>query len=104
MALAVQERTRELGIRRALGASAHVLRRDVLGDALRTTILGSLVGLGVAMLGSRLLEPVLFGVQPGDPVTMGGVLLVILAMSLLAACAPVRQATRVDPRVALDGE
>ena len=104
MALAVQEQTRELGIRRALGASERVLRRDVLSDALGTTILGSVIGFGVAMFGSRLLEPLLFGVGPGDPVTMIGVFLVILVMSMLAAYAPVRHATRVDPRVALHGE
>jgi predicted permease len=104
MALAVQEQTRELGIRRALGASERVLRRDVLSDALRTTLLGSVTGLGVALFGSRLLEPLLFGVGPGDPVTMVGVFLVILAMSVLAAYAPVRHATRVDPRIALHGE
>jgi ABC-type antimicrobial peptide transport system permease subunit len=81
-----------------------VLRRDVLSDALRTTILGSVVGFGVALFGSRLLEPLLFEVGPGDPVTMAGVFLVIVAMSMLATYAPVRHAIRVDPRVALDGE
>jgi hypothetical protein len=73
----------------------------VLRDALRTMILGSIIGFGVALFGSRLLNPLLFGVGPGDPVTMAGVFLVILAMSMLAAYAPVRHATRVDPRVAL---
>ncbi len=104
MALAVQEQTRELGIRRALGASARVLRVDVLRDALRTTAAGALLGLGVAMLGSRLLAPLLFEVGPTDPVTVLGVSIVILGVSMLAAYVPLRRATSVDPRVVLQEE
>ncbi len=104
MALSVHEQTRELGIRRALGASERSLRRTVSSDALRTTLVGGLLGLAAALTMSRLLAPLLFQVSPADPVTALGVSVVIVAMSVLAAHVPVRRAMRIDPRVALEAE
>lgn len=104
VALAVDERTRELGIRRALGASEHALRRNVMRDALCTTSLGGVAGIAVAVLISRLLAPLLFEVSPVDPVTILGVSAVILATCFVACYVPVRRVTRIDPRVALQGE
>lgn len=101
MALAVRERTRELGIRTALGATAARLRRDVLRDALSTTVMGALAGLGVALLVSRLLVAMLFEVSPLDPVTLVAVCATLLAVSVIAAYLPARRATRLDPMRAL---
>ena len=104
MALAVRERTHELGVRRALGATAHRLRSDVLVDALRVTAAGTAAGLVVALLLSRLLAPLLFDVEPWDPSTVLGVCAMLLSVGLLAAYLPARRATGVDPTEALRGD
>ncbi|MEQ9401415.1 MAG: ADOP family duplicated permease [Longimicrobiales bacterium] len=104
MTLAVLERNREFGIRRALGASEGALRSGVLADALRTVATGGAVGLAVALPASRILAPLLFEVRPADPVTIAGVAAVMLAAGATAAYLPVRRATRVDPRVVLQGD
>ena len=101
MALAVRERTHELGVRRALGASAQRLRRDVLTDALALTVTGTGVGLGAALGLSRLLAPLLFEVAPWDTATTLGVCATLLGVGLLAAYLPARRATGVDPTEAL---
>ena len=103
MALAVRERVHDLGIRRALGATAARLRRDVLRDALTTTGAGAAVGLIIAMLVSRLLVALLFEVSPVDPITLVGVCGALLAVAVVAAQLPARRATRVDPVRALRG-
>ena len=101
MALAVRERTHELGVRKALGASAARLRRDVLGDALATTLAGTVAGVGAALLLARPLGPLLFEVGPADPGTLLGVCAVLLAVAAVAAYLPARRATRIDPMRAL---
>jgi len=101
MALAVRERTHELGVRRALGAPAHRLRWDVLNDAFAVTAAGAVVGLGVALFLSRLLAPLLFEVAPWDPATLIGVCATLLGVAALAAYLPARRATVVDPMHAL---
>ena len=101
VALAVQERTRELGVRRALGARSRELRAEVLGEALRTTAVGALVGLAFAAVAARALAGQLFEVGPADPVTVAGVSAVLLTVSIVAAWLPVRRATRIDALVAL---
>jgi putative ABC transport system permease protein len=100
-ALAVRERTHELGVRKALGASTHRLRRDVLGGALAVTAAGTAAGLGVAFVLSRLLAPLLFEVEPWDPATSLGVCAALLGVAVLAAYVPARRATAVDPVEAL---
>ena len=104
MSLAVQEETRDIGIRRALGASEYALSRRVLLDALRTTVLGGVVGLGAGLAASRFLAPLLFEVRPTDPITVLGVSAVMLCVTVAAAYLPIRRATRVDPLVALQAE
>ncbi|GMV05888.1 MAG: hypothetical protein AMXMBFR53_21650 [Gemmatimonadota bacterium] len=104
MALAVRERTHELGVRRALGASAWRLRRDVLAEAVGVTLAGTAVGLSIALLLSRLLTPLLFEVRPWDPATGVAVCAALLGVALLAAYVPARRATGVDPTRALRAE
>jgi predicted permease len=104
MAYSVSRRTREMGLRMALGARASEVRRHVLGQALRIALVGTGIGLVVAVPATRLVRSQLYGVQPTDPVTLGGVIVILAAAALLAAYAPARRATRVDPVVALRSE
>jgi putative ABC transport system permease protein len=94
-------RTREIGVRMALGADAGAIGRMVLGEGLQ--VIG--IGLGAGLLGSlvlsRFLQRLLFEVRPGDPVTLVAVCLVLAAAGLLACYLPARRAARVDPLVAL---
>ena len=104
MAYSVSRRTREMGLRMALGARASEIRRHVLGQALRIALVGTGIGLVAAVPATRLVRSQLYGVQPMDPVTLGGVIVILGAAALVAAYAPARRATRVDPVVALRSE
>jgi ABC-type antimicrobial peptide transport system permease subunit len=101
MAYSVSQRTREMGIRMALGAQ----RRKVLGMVVRQgTILamsGILLGIIMAVLVTRSLAIFLFGVSPFDPTTFGGVSLTLLVSGVAATYIPARRATQVDPLEAL---
>jgi ABC-type antimicrobial peptide transport system permease subunit len=97
MASAVREQTRELGIRMALGATAGRVRRDVLGRALGVTAVGAVVGVAGALASSRLFTSLLFEVSPTDPVTLGGVCVLLVGVGGAAAYLPARRATKVDP-------
>jgi predicted permease len=97
----VTRRTREIGIRMAVGAQAHNVVRLVLAKAVGLVAVGAAVGLAASVGVTRILKSVLFGVQAGDPVTLLAVS-ALLALVALAACyIPARRATRVDPLVAL---
>ncbi len=104
MASAVRERTRDLGVRMALGASPDRLPREVVTDALRVTGVGAVAGLALALLATRSLRALLFEVSPWDPLTLLGVCVLLLAVAVLAAYLPARRATRVDPVEALRAE
>jgi predicted permease len=104
MASAVRERTRDIGVRLALGATPERLRREVLVGALAVTTAGGVVGLCGALVSTRLLGALLFEVRPTDPATLVGVCIVLLAVSLTAAYLPARRATRIDPAQALRAE
>jgi putative ABC transport system permease protein len=104
VAYAVAQRTRDLGIRVALGAEARDVYRVVLGHGVKLTMLGLLIGVGAALLLARLARGVLFGVSSTDPVTFGSVAAILAAVALLASFIPARRATRVDPMVALREE
>ena len=104
LAYSVGTRTREFGIRIALGASPGTVVRRVMREALGTVLLGVAVGIAGALYLSRFLEALLFGVQPRDPLTLGAVAILFLAVAALACYVPARRATRVDPVVALRAE
>jgi putative ABC transport system permease protein len=95
----VAERTRELGIRLALGASPRSVTQLVVGQGARLTAVGLAVGLVLAVLFSRALSGLLFGVTATDPWTFAIVVAVLGAVGLIATWLPVRRATRVDPLV-----
>lgn len=101
VAYLVSLRTREIGVRMALGASASDVRWIVLRDAMRMMLAGVVPGVLVALGGGFLLRHVLFGVSPHDPLTYVAVPFVLVAVGLLATWMPARRAARIDPNVAL---
>jgi ABC-type antimicrobial peptide transport system permease subunit len=104
VAYAVVRRTRELGIRIALGASERQVMGLVLGRYLRLTALGLVLGLGLAAGAGRALAHLLSGVRPVDPLTYVAVVAVLGAVALLAILLPARRAARLPPSVALRAE
>jgi ABC-type antimicrobial peptide transport system permease subunit len=101
IAHSVSSRTREIGIRIAIGAGVRDVMWMVLKNGAAVTALGLAIGLPLAMLGSRLVRGLLFGVSPTDPVSLG-VSVVLLAVTALAAGLwPARRATKLDPAQAL---
>ncbi|HEX2190404.1 MAG TPA: ABC transporter permease [Longimicrobiaceae bacterium] len=104
MAAAVRQRTREIGIRLALGATAGEVRGAVLRQGMRLALLGCAVGIAGALLGTRALRSLLYGVSPTDPATFAAVAGLILASAALACWLPARRAARVDPVNALRAE
>ena len=97
----VAQRTRDIGIRMALGASQTQVLRDVLGLGLRLTGIGLLLGLLGAFLATRVLASLLYGVAPTDALTFTAVSVVLTVVALFASYLPARRATRVVPIVAL---
>ncbi|MEZ5320264.1 MAG: ABC transporter permease [Vicinamibacterales bacterium] len=104
MAFAVASRTREMGLRAALGADPARLRRLVLLQGLRLTGAGVGVGLLAALGVAQLVRSLLFGVSPADPVSFGLTAVGVLALGVAAGIQPARRAARVDPVVALRAE
>jgi putative ABC transport system permease protein len=100
----VAERTREIGVRTALGASRTRIAGLVLGQGLRLTALGVALGLAGAMLAGRAIAAMLFGVSPLDPLTYGGMIGLLGAIALLASWVPAWRAARVDPATTLREE
>ena len=97
----VAQRTREVGIRMALGAQTTDVLKLVVRDGLKLVVIGVLVGLGGAVILTRLMSTLLFGVTPTDSLTYGAVTLVLIGVALAACYIPARRATKVDPLVAL---
>jgi predicted permease len=97
----VARRTRELGIRAALGAGVNDVLGLVLGEGLRLTIVGIGVGLALALALGRVVEALLFGASPRDPVVFGAVTATLIVAAALATALPAWRAARVDPMTAL---
>jgi putative ABC transport system permease protein len=101
MSYTVCRRTQEIGVRMALGAQLASMRRMILGQTLRLTLLGVGIGLAGAFVVARFLTSLLFGVSMYDPATFLGVAALLVAVALAASYIPARRAMRVDPIVAL---
>ena len=104
VAYTVSERTAELGLRMALGASRGSVRGLVLRTALTLTATGVVLGLGASLALTRVIESFLFGVEPTDPRTLVAVSLGLCAVAVLASLVPALRASRLDPLLALRKE
>jgi predicted permease len=104
MAFSVMQRTREIGIRIALGARARDVVGLFVGRGMRLTVIGVTIGLALSMALSRLMQGMLFGLTPTDTMTFLGVAALLAAVALLASWLPARGAARVDPMQALRHE
>ena len=101
MAYLVAQRTREVGIRMALGARpAHVMRM-IVDRGMSVALTGMLIGVGLALALTRFAASLLYGISPTDPVTFAGVFVLLASVALIACLIPARRAARVDPMVAL---
>jgi putative ABC transport system permease protein len=101
MSYSVERRTQEIGIRISLGASRTDVLRLVVRQGMVLALAGSAAGIVGALLLSRLMTKLLYGVQPTDPLTFTGVAVLLTSVALAANYLPARRATRVDPIVAL---
>jgi predicted permease len=101
MAQAVEQRTREIGVRMALGAERRNIFTLVIGRALVIAGIGVVVGVGLSLLSMKFLDALLYQVRPNDPVTLGVLAAGLLGISLVASYVPARRATRVDPWTSL---
>ena len=101
MAYSVQQRTQEIGVRMALGASPQQVRRMVVTQGMQLALVGVVIGVGSALGLTRLMSSLLYGVKPWDPITILLVAVLLSGVTLLATYLPARRASRVDPMVAL---
>jgi putative ABC transport system permease protein len=101
IAYAVGDRTREIGLRMALGARAGQIRNMIVREALLPVLIGMVLGIGAGVALSRLLSSLLYGLSPHDPIAFVSLPLLLLAVALLASYFPARRASRLDPMDAL---
>jgi len=101
MSYSVSQRTHEIGIRMALGASPPKILKLVVEQGMKLVLIGQVIGLIAAFALTRVLTGFLFGVSSFDPLTFGGVILLLFAVAIAACYFPARRATRVDPLIAL---
>jgi ABC-type antimicrobial peptide transport system permease subunit len=104
MSYAVNECTREIGVRLALGANPRRMLAMVLARGLRLAAIGAVAGAGGALVVSRLLRGLLYSVPPGDPTTFATVTAAVIVVALVASYVPARRAMRTDPLIALRDE
>ena len=100
----VAQRTQELGVRIALGASMSDVMKLIMSSGLRLVVVGLVLGGGLALWGSKWMEGLMFQQSPRDPLVFGVVAIVLLAVALVASSGPAWRASRVDPNVALRGD
>ena len=98
------QRTHEIGIRMALGASKSLVLSSILRETLMLTLLGIVVGMPITFSVARLIASMLFGIKPSDPVALAFAALALCGVSLAAAYVPARRAAAVDPMIALRDE
>jgi putative ABC transport system permease protein len=104
LAYSVEQRVRDFGVRRALGATTGDVLRLVIGSAARVIVAGAAIGLILSIAFGRLVATMLFGVQPLDPVTFGAVGIVLALTAAISIAGPAWRVTRIDPVVALRAE
>jgi predicted permease len=102
LAYSVTQRTREFGVRMALGSTNERIFRMILGHGLRVLGVGLVIGIGASLGLVQLVRSLLFGVAPADPVVLAGVIIVLAAVVIAACLMPARRATRINPIVALN--
>jgi putative ABC transport system permease protein len=104
LSYSVTQRTHEIGIRMAVGADKSRVLRMVVRDGLRLAAIGLAIGVALALLATRLLSGMLFGVSPTDPATYVAISVILICIAVLASYIPARRATNVDPMTALRTE
>jgi len=104
MSYSVEQRTQEIGIRMALGANQEKTLKLILGQGMRLSMIGMVLGLAAAYALTRLLSGLLFGIKATDPITFVLVALILTAITAAAAVVPARRAVRIDPIMALRHE
>jgi putative ABC transport system permease protein len=101
LSYAVAQRTSEIGVRMALGATRADVLRLIVGEGMRTVGLGIVLGLGGAAVAGRTIQRLLVGVEPFDPVTVSATAVLLMAAAVVACVVPAARATRIDPLEAL---
>ena len=101
LAFSVSARTNEIGIRMSLGADSARVQRMILGEGGTLLGYGLFLGVAGALIGTRLIRSLLFGVSPNDPATLVGVAVLMVAVGIAACWLPAVRAARIDPAVAI---
>ena len=104
LSYSVNQQTREIGIRMAMGAQSGSILRLVVSQGMRLAIVGLVLGTLIAFAATRVLSSLLFGVSAHDPLIFGGVSLILATAAIMACYIPARRATKVDPIIALRDE